>query len=143
MTHQHVQRIVVGIDGSNGSAIAADFAAFLSTATGAPVLAVHAAGLLDRLSNDANPTITHEHRDEIVEEFTSRWCTPLEGTDFTARVVEGDPASALLRAATDGDLIVVGSRGSGARSELTLGSTSAFVVQHSPVPVTVVPAPER
>ena len=41
------------------------------------------------------------------------------------------------------DLIVVGSRGVGGFDELLLGSTSTQLMQHAPVPVTVIPRAAR
>ena len=58
-------------------------------------------------------------------------------------VVDGDPCSALLRmidAPDSVDLIVVGSRGSGEHSGSLLGSTSLELVEHSSIPVVIVPS---
>ena len=59
------------------------------------------------------------------------------------RQVDGDPCSALLRAA-EGDetvmLLVVGSRGAGAHAGTLLGSTSLELAEHAPVPVTIIPS---
>jgi nucleotide-binding universal stress UspA family protein len=55
-----------------------------------------------------------------------------------AAVLEGQPAEALLGAAEDADLIVVGSRGLGGFKRLMLGSVSDQVVHHAPCPVLVV-----
>ena len=59
------------------------------------------------------------------------------------RVVAGPPADALLTAATEGDLLVVGSRGHGGFKGLLLGSVSQQVANHAPCPVVIVPPPER
>ena len=55
------------------------------------------------------------------------------------RVVEDLPASAVLDAAADADLVVVGSRGRGGLKGMLLGSVSQKVVHHSPCPVVVIP----
>lgn len=60
------------------------------------------------------------------------------GVDVTGEVVENSPATALLEAAKDADLLVVGSRGHGGFAGLLLGSVSSQVIHHAPCPVLVV-----
>jgi len=47
------------------------------------------------------------------------------------------PAHALLQAATDAQPIVVGSRGRGGFTGLTLGSVSQAMIHHAPCPVII------
>ena len=61
-----------------------------------------------------------------------------EDVDITGMLVRGSPAAALLDAATDADLLVVGSRGHGGFAGLLLGSTSSQLAHHAPCPVLVV-----
>lgn len=57
----------------------------------------------------------------------------------TGQVVRSDsPASVILDAAQDADLVVVGSRGHGGFSGLHLGSVTTQVINHAPCPVLVV-----
>lgn len=129
-----ISLILVGVDGSDDSRRALEWAVRLAEGVDAEVLAVHALGLLDHLTPD-----------EVTEAFTTRWCAPLDGTDVRSRreTVEGPPSMALLRVLEENaaDLVVVGTRGIGGHTERLLGSTSLHLIQHSPVPVTVVPAP--
>jgi nucleotide-binding universal stress UspA family protein len=53
----------------------------------------------------------------------------------------GSPASVLVEAARDADLLVVGHRGRGSVRSALLGSVGLGVVLNAPCPVTVVPAP--
>jgi nucleotide-binding universal stress UspA family protein len=53
-------------------------------------------------------------------------------------VVEGHPAKALLEAAKDAELLVVGSRGHGGFTGALLGSVSQACVSHAPCTVVVV-----
>ncbi len=53
-------------------------------------------------------------------------------------ISEESPAKAIIDAAKEADMLVVGSRGHGGFSALLLGSVSRTVLQHSPVPVAVI-----
>jgi len=55
-------------------------------------------------------------------------------------VTSGDPAEELVRASQDADMLVVGSRGSGAFAKLLIGSVSSKVTHHAASPVVVIPA---
>ena len=142
-----IDRILVGVDGSDDSRRALDYAARLAQQLDAEVLAVHALGLLDRLHPGDDPVPSSSHREEITRTFKSEWCAPLDARGVRSRrlVEDGPPAMALLRlaGAEDADMIVVGSRGVGGFPELLLGSTSMQLVQHAAVPVTVIPGTNR
>jgi nucleotide-binding universal stress UspA family protein len=57
----------------------------------------------------------------------------------TVKAVTGLPAEALLQAAEDADVIVVGSRGAGGFKRLLMGSVSTQVTRHARCPVVVIP----
>ena len=63
------------------------------------------------------------------------------GVDADASVVEGQAADALIDAATDADLLVVGSRGRGGFVGLLLGSVSAQCAHHARCPLVIVRSP--
>lgn len=138
-----IERIVVAVDGSDGSARALTWATALAEAVGAEVIAVHALGLLDA-DPAGNPIPTQGHRDEIRRRFETEWCAPLDGRDVRCRrlLQDGPAVSVLLAVAEseDADLIVLGSRGLGGYPEQLLGSTSTQVAQTSHVPVTIIPS---
>ena len=137
-----LQRIVVGVDGSENSVAAVGWTAGLAAATGAEVVAVHALGLLDHLDSD-EAVPSQPHREEIRQRFEGDWCASLARPDVRCRhlVRDGAPVNVLLAVADeeDADLIVVGSRGMGGAPELLLGSTSTQIAQHSARPVAIVP----
>jgi nucleotide-binding universal stress UspA family protein len=64
---------------------------------------------------------------------------------ITTRLLDGDPAREILRAARDGghDAIVLGSRGRGRVSAALLGSVSNRVMHDAGVPVIVIHAPRH
>jgi nucleotide-binding universal stress UspA family protein len=62
------------------------------------------------------------------------------GVTITSRVVRGAPATALIAAAKDADLLVIGRRGHGGFMGLLLGSVAQQVAHHAPCPVVLVPA---
>jgi nucleotide-binding universal stress UspA family protein len=53
-------------------------------------------------------------------------------------VIEGQPAPVLLDAASDADLLVVGSHGHGRFAGMLMGSVSTHCVEHASCPVVVV-----
>ena len=61
----------------------------------------------------------------------------------TVRAVNGFAAEELISASRDGDLLVVGFRGTGRFAQLVLGSVSNKVVHQAHCPVVVVPEAER
>ena len=140
-----LQRIVVGVDGSENSVAAVGWTAGLAAATGAEVVAVHALGLLDHLDSD-EAVPSQPHREEIRQRFEGDWCASLARPDVRCRhlVRDGAPVNVLLAVADeeDADLIVVGSRGLGPVASAFRGSVSAHLVDHAGCPVLVARSPD-
>ena len=138
-----LERIVVGVDGSDNGRHAVASVATLAATAGAAVVAVHALGLLERLGDGDEPVPTQSHRDEIATALHD-WCTPLEeaGVTYRSELRDGNPVAVLLAVGdeVDADLLVVGSRGLGGYPEQLLGSTSTQVAQHAHRPVLIIPA---
>jgi nucleotide-binding universal stress UspA family protein len=143
-------RIVVGVDGSEHAAAALRWAQAEALIRGAPLVAVHAwtwvppppLGAPDLL---AVPVGDVAGDLEVEEAAAGRVLDDaLAGADpaltIERRLVEGDPAEALLGEAGSDDLLVVGSRGHGGIKTALLGSVSNHVIQHAPCPVVVVRA---
>jgi nucleotide-binding universal stress UspA family protein len=146
--------IVVGVDGSPGSLEALRWALAEARFRGADVHVVHAwmVPLLDAVPEPwalGTPPLrpsedeVHEHLEAAAKkvldasEAEARSVAP--GVQCQAELAEARPATALLAAAEDADLLVVGSRGRGGFAGLLLGSVSAQCVHHAPCPVVVVP----
>jgi nucleotide-binding universal stress UspA family protein len=138
-----MERIVVGVDGSDGSRRALERAVVEARMHGARVQAVHAwhmpplgaypygALAIDpgTFEDDARRTL-----DEVVDATDARGLAePIERI-----VVCGSAARELLDAAKGADLLVVGSRGRGGFAGLVLGSVSEQCVRHAGCPVLVV-----
>lgn len=139
---QQIERVLVGVDGSDNSRRALEWAVTLAAGFGAEVVAVHAAGLLTHIGEGA-PVPSHSHRKELQDTFESVWCAPLRqsGVKYRTVLMEGPPVLALLDAASEDevDVIVVGRRGVGGFAELMLGSTSHQVAEHAACPVLIIP----
>jgi nucleotide-binding universal stress UspA family protein len=134
--------VLVGVDGSEASTRALDWAIGLVRASGGEIIAIHALGLLTHL-DDNSVVPSAQHRSETAARFEQEWCRSLAEASVAYRclLIDGDPVTSLLRAARDqnADLIVVGARGTGDHPGLLLGSTSLQLVHEADRPVTVVP----
>ncbi|MBI4261754.1 MAG: universal stress protein [Actinobacteria bacterium] len=149
-----IRRIVVGIDGSEGSLEAVRWTADLASGLGAEVVAVHAFELPSPVqavyptslyAGERWEPAVREYRTEVEDLVRTEWAAPLAhaGVSHRTLVVEGPTPTALLQVARreHADMIVVGTRGRGGFAELLLGSVSHALAHHSPVPVTIVPSP--
>lgn len=130
--------IVVGIDGSRHATAALRWAAAEAACRRTQLHVVHgwsrpaaalsaSAAVDDALEQCAGDVMRAALADE-----------ELAGLDVVSTVRRAGATTALLEAAKDASLVVVGSRGRGALSGLFLGSTSRQVAHHSPAPVVVV-----
>jgi nucleotide-binding universal stress UspA family protein len=139
-SHGDSQRIVVGVDGSDASAAALEWAADLASRIGASVEAVTTWQWPTGLGPDIPfPTGYDPAGDArgmleaIVEPVAGRYPSTAVGT----RIVEGHAAEALVEASRHADLLVVGSRGHGAFSGMLLGSVSQHCATHAASPVVI------
>ena len=129
--------IAVGYDGSPDSVAALRWAARLAVQCQARLKVLHAVGLLEHAGLAATRS---PHTDDVIEIALNEG---LDRRELEWQVVDGDPCSSLLRLADPPsavDLLVVGSRGGGQHAGSLLGSTSLELVEHSNVPVVVVPS---
>ncbi|WP_229398553.1 universal stress protein [Micromonospora okii] len=140
--------VVVGVDGSPSSLVAAEHAARVAVGRSRPLLLVH--GYLHPLGYGVPvnpydlgvPAPTAESRrmlDQTAEELRGRW----PGLDVGVRQVAGGPAASLVEESRHAELVVVGSRGLGGFAGLLLGSVSAQVAGHGHCPVLVVRPAEQ
>jgi nucleotide-binding universal stress UspA family protein len=144
------QKILVGLDGSAGSARALAWAIELAKALKAEIVAVHVVELLtpSALGLGLAPIeLPDDWVDELRHRFEDEWAAPLKQAGIRYRTVfeTGAPAPALIATAREEhpDLIVTGSRGLGGFGELILGSVSHQLVLHAQMPVVVIPPEQK
>lgn len=139
-------RVVVGVDGSDGSRAALGWALNEARLRGASVEALHAwqypyvnvTGFpVPEMDLTAFAESARRALDEALDEQD---CT---GVEVTPRVRMAGAAHALLEAADGAELLVVGSRGRGGFAGLLLGSVSQHCAHHATCPVVIVPSPSR
>lgn len=142
--------IVVGIDGSHHSERALDWAIKEAVLRKTPltVLSVHpaVAGFTGHAVDYPQDTEAVKQTRAAAQEATDEAIARLGGTrpdSLTVEAVNGIPAEALLAAAADAEMIVVGSRGSGGFERLTMGSVGDQVARHAHCPVVIIPHERR
>jgi nucleotide-binding universal stress UspA family protein len=135
------KRIVVGVDGSDGSARAVSWCVEHAPALGADVLAVHSELPLAEWVPHSDPQSWYH----IARQHVHEWAAPLRDAGLHCQefVVEHEPATGLADTAIreDADLLVIGARGRGGFTGLRLGSTALEVLHQSGLPVVLVPTP--
>lgn len=141
-----MNRIVVGVDGSEDATAALEWALDEGQLRGAEIDVVHAYYLLPDLSELA--ALTEEpgmivQADDLLLKTVDPVLATRPGIHVTTRAVHGPAVRTLLDAAAGADLLVVGSRGRGGFTGLLLGSVSQQCVHHAPCPVVVVPRTRR
>jgi nucleotide-binding universal stress UspA family protein len=139
------QRVVVGVDGSDGSRLALEAAVAQArehdatltvvTAWSAPVTAGAPGYAPFEWIGDADLSAVAAQQQEDVLAAVLGAGSSLR---VDRKVVEGHPAQQLVAAAEGADLLVVGSRGHGAFVGMLLGSVSQHVTAHASCPVLVV-----
>lgn len=134
--------IVVGIDGSEGAALALRWAAAEGKARQLPVTAVLAWGMLDQaqpvIGPAFDPDYDKHHAATALRTYIHEALDEDTAATISARPMNDLPARALLRAAHDADLLVVGGRGMGGFKALLVGSVSRQCLHHAPCPVAVI-----
>ncbi|MDF3051345.1 MAG: UspA protein [Pseudonocardia sp.] len=144
--------IVVGVDGSDGSRTALEFALEDAARRGAAVRVLCALpeadywatayamtpSLLQELAADVEK-VGRDMVDTVIRERGGA----IAGVPVEIPAVGGSPAHVLVSAARDADLLVVGRRGRGGLRSAVLGSVGLQCVLHASVLVTVVrPVPQ-
>lgn len=137
------RRIVVGIDGSPESQRALRFACERASRTGESVVAVHGYFLAALVTNPdggwSESTVgAVALAGRTVAEICARVAKDFPAVDIEPEAIPARPGRALVDASAAASLVVVGSRGRGAFTELLLGSVSQHVLHHAQCSVAVV-----
>lgn len=137
-----MERIVVGVDGSESAREALQWAVDEARRREATVEAVHAwrtVPLADYAFTEHVPGGSARYAQETLDAAVGSVDTT--GVTVEPKLKTGGAAQALIHEAKGADLLVVGSRGRGGFSGLLLGSVSQQAAQHAPCPVVIVPPP--
>lgn len=143
-----MRKIVVGVDGSEASTEALRFAVEEARLRGATLKVVHAwdfpysavavAGYLPQADGRLFEEL-REAAERLLDGALTGVEAETEGISIERAVIEAPAPRALVDAAEDADLLVVGSRGLGGFAGLLLGSVSQQCAHHAPCPVVIVP----
>jgi nucleotide-binding universal stress UspA family protein len=140
------KQVVVGVDGSEDSRRALQWASEEASEHGAELVVVSSRTqplLLPTLqhsgvTSETDPTRVAENTKAMLEKTLSEVLGDSPSVSVKSSVVEGSPAKILIDLSGSADLLVVGSRGVGGFTGLLLGSVSQHVAAHAQCTVAVV-----
>ena len=137
-----IERIVVGVDGSDSSRKALEWGYDEAAHHGASLVVVtawHPPSLPMSPPPENYEDQPRREALELLERFTSELVPKDPVVDIHTSVEQGkNPAKVLIERSGEADLVVVGSRGHGGFLGMLLGSVSQHVVAHAECPVVVV-----
>jgi nucleotide-binding universal stress UspA family protein len=141
----NVKPIVAGTDGSEESLRAVEWAASEAILHAAPLRIVSAAtlpplmaGLQVRPDRDHVADFIRSERDLALDSAASMAARVAPGLVIVTDPVAGPPAQGVTASGSGAAMLVVGCRGAGAFTALTLGSVSRYAAAHAACPVVVV-----
>lgn len=143
--------VVVGIDSSNGSERALEWALKEAGVHGDRLLLLHAwqfpAVGVSNYAGDPLPVFGHDDVERLAGDVLNSAAKTAArlGPDVQVelKLVQGHPAAALVNASRQARLLVIGSRGLGGFRGMLMGSVSSASAHHSHCPVVIVPPSEH
>jgi nucleotide-binding universal stress UspA family protein len=146
--HLDVTTIAAATDGSADADLALDWAYDEAERTGATLRVVHAWSSEPgpRRGGPADRSVAQRDAQAVLDVATDR-LTERHGSmhgpvvSMDKVLIEGSTKAAVVAAATDAQLTVVGHRGLGRLGHLLVGSVARHVAEHASCPVVVVPNP--
>jgi nucleotide-binding universal stress UspA family protein len=141
-----VKELVVGVDGSDESRAALQWAATVAEASGAALRVVAAWTYpgISVLAGVESP-VAPDEMDRRTTEEASRLATEVlrePPASMSVEALRGPAAGAILAMLTAESTLVLGSRGRGGFTGLLLGSVSRECIEHAPCPVVIVRQPK-
>ena len=135
--------VVVGVDGSEESLRAVEWAALEAKRHSWPLRIVSAPALLPRMhAYNASPTaIANALRGIAARALDAAIIRSEEvapGLPITTGLLSGPPALAVAESGSGASMLVVGARGAGGFAAMVLGSVSRYAATRAPCPVVVV-----
>ena len=124
--------VVAGADGSDASRAAIVFALEEAALRDVPLLAVCA------LADTPGSLGGASRMQEAFDQDMAQWAKGHPELTILRQITPGQPRTALLDAAADAQLLIVGGRGRGGLPGMLLGSVSQAMLHHAPCPVGVV-----
>jgi nucleotide-binding universal stress UspA family protein len=140
-----IKAIVAATDGSEESLRAVEWAAAEALLRTVPLRIVSAMSLLPwtiplqlRPDRDRIADLIRSEREQALKTAAARAAGRAPGLVIAADPLGGPPAQTIARIGSSASMLVVGSRGIGAFTAMTLGSVSRYVAAHAGCPVVVV-----
>ncbi len=136
--------ITVGLDGTDHSLAAADWAAAEASRRGAALRMVHAwvwQPLDVPLAMDAE--VQQRWANDVLRDAEARVAKAFPGLQVATQLLSSDAVPALAAEAAKADMLVLGSRGHGALVGYLLGSVALHVLRHASGPVVLVRNPHE
>ena len=141
-----IKQIVVGVDGSESSRTALEWAYNEAAHHGAALVAVSTwhpptlplgPGYYGSMPPEGYESQPERDAREVLERLTENLEPRTPEVDVRISISKGSPAKVLIDMSQSADLLVVGSRGHGGFAGMLLGSVSQHVVAHAACPVVV------
>jgi nucleotide-binding universal stress UspA family protein len=135
--------VVVGVDGSEESLLAAEWAALEAKRHGLPLRIVSAPALVPEMrAYQVSPTTAADALRGLSERALEGAVTRAEevapGLEITTDLLSGLPALAVAGSGSGAAMLVVGARGAGGFAAMILGSVSRYAASRAACPVIVV-----
>ena len=135
--------VVVGVDGSEESLLAAEWAAMEAKRHGLPLRIVSAPAMMPRMPSYQVSPVTvadalREASARALETALARAREMIPGLEITTSLLSGLPAPAVAASGSGAAMLVVGVRGSGGFAAMILGSVSRYAADRAACPVIVV-----